>query len=42
MDISLNRKINILDMETKIDLTYQPVFWIGNQINNILNRQSEV
>lgn len=42
MDISLNRKINILDMETKIDLTYQPVFWISNQINNILNRQSRI
>lgn len=42
IDISLNRKINIVDIETKTDLTYQPVFCISNQINNILNRQSEV
>lgn len=32
LDVSQNRKTNVLDIETKTDLTYQPVFWISNQI----------
>lgn len=44
MHSSLNRKmnqINILDIQIRTDLAYQPLFWISDQEYNILNFQSE-
>lgn len=34
-------QINILDIQIRTDLAYQPLFWISDQEYNILNFQSE-